>query len=334
MDVRRTAFSILRTAPGARLRFALLLMTIVFTIAAAGASLTLAAQPPTIPTVPGARSSVGYNVKAEFDVGYKVKWSKTSGNPAQNCSGWEVKSGTNEVNAGTVKPVSGHVQLVTGTNEFAPSWGYFVAVGKATGSVERTLVQTGGYKWSEGCGAPKPPAYQSPANDCPGERKFTDRFASIHGEVVKGLAGARTLDKSPTGVKFGAIVFRIVPSAGSPYRNCEFTGSAPEFPVNVPLFVKQAERTALKKLKPGGSYTLEDKYGGYCTADDLPFGETCRFTLDLRVRLRRCPKYVAQEKSIQLTTTQQASFVLCAFYDSPGWTRTNNPSVNSRMLCQ
>jgi hypothetical protein len=279
-----------------RFRLVVLLATFTAVIAGVGAGLTLAAAPPTIPpvpTVPGAPPGAGYNFDAQFTLEYEVKWSKLSGDPTQDCSGWSLSQGTNEVYAQSVGRIQGHIQINTGTA--SPGRVTLVAVGKAKGFVLRRLTDKGGFKEpSGGCGydAPK---YVAPTNDC-GRRHFTTRNATL-------LATQRTfdgtLDASRPSVNIqGAyqrdyIDFAVVPdSSARLYRSCESTGRrAPEFPVkNVGIIVSVPAKTALSKLKPGNSYLLKaakfDGLGIDCT-DELPKGETCTYNRELYLRIHR-----------------------------------------------
>lgn len=270
-----------------RFRPVLLLAILTAVIAAAVAGLAPAASRS---TVPGAlRPAAGYNFHAEFRLTYEVKWSATSGDPAHDCSEWSATSGTNEVNVISVAPIAGHIQSIyTGSaTQGRRSWATITAVGKAKGTVERTLSVSGGFVWpADGCGYPRPPTWVPPRNDC-ATRPFTSRSAVFRAALRRFDA---TLDGSSPGAALGKtpfIDFIVAPDAGVPlYRNCE-AGFAEEFPVeNVGLVVKRSDRRALSLLKPGHIYKMSGDTNVDCT-DELPDGATCKGYIDIEVKFQR-----------------------------------------------
>jgi hypothetical protein len=244
----------------------------------------------TAASVPAARSGPGnttqrdasFVIQAEFGVGYEVMWQSRSGDPATECSEWRESHGSTEVNAGSIGPIRGLLQVRGGTVTGTAGWGRIVVSGKAKGTVARRLVETGGSNWPSSCVGARPAPFRPPPNDCGGERQFRVP-AAILGATARKFDG--TLDPSPSGGTLKPLVEFWVHPPRDAYRNCRSTEAAPLYPLRVALVLKVADRRKLYGLKRGQSHTVTHEYGGACKAR-IPKDE-CSFALDLHIRIRR-----------------------------------------------
>lgn len=265
-----------------RLSLPISLAAITAVIAGAGAGSSAELQTPRPPPV-----VVGYNLTAAFTASLLVSWSLREGDRSDPCSAWAETNGLNKVNARSVKPVKGYLQIYrrgfqrTRSGPVA-SWGSLVAVGKAKGTIERSLDQQSGVNGGAGCGQ----RYRFPPTTC-GERLFTTRSATL---LATWRVFNRTLDprdSDPTvlaGLSEESIDFTITPSR-DPFSTCDIPSYAKAFPVDVGLRVRDRDWDALRALKRGKSYELSHRYGGRCT-EALP-ARDCAFVLDLSVTIKR-----------------------------------------------
>lgn len=214
-----------------RLLLPVSLAAITAVIAGAGAGSSAELQTPRTPPV-----VAGYNLTAAFTASLLVSWALREGDRSDACSAWAETSGLNKVNARTVKPVKGYLQIYR--RGFQPrrgpvqSWGSLVAVGKARGTIERSLDQQSGVNGGAGCGQ----RYRFPPTTC-GERLFTTRPATL---LATWRVFNRTLDPrdiDPTGLgglSKESIDFTITPGR-DPFSNCDIPSYAKAFPVDVGL---------------------------------------------------------------------------------------------------
>ena len=229
----------------------------------------------------------GYNLTAEFSASLFVSWAVREGDRNLECNAWAETSGLNKAKASTVKPVKGFLQifrrgLAPRTRRGpVPSWGNLVAVGRAKGTVDRSLDQQSGVNGGAGCGTAK----RFPPTSC-GERSFTTRTATLLAtwRVFDRTLDPREIDPSLVGLSRESIDFSVAP-ARDPYSACEIPRFAWGFPVDVGLRVDDRDWNALRALKRKRSYQLRDHYGGRCS-EALP-ARDCSFVLDLSVTIRR-----------------------------------------------
>lgn len=243
-----------------------------------------------------------YVLQVDFGVGLETTWTNRSGNPADQCTGWNEVTVTNEVNAKSGPRPPSRVYTIRGlfTNfyvlpkrvrdQIMKSGGLgwraydFSALGVAHGTVDRRRVEKGEDKdCSSGTPVVKP--FRPPPNDC-GHRSFTTRTAALK-------AGWRKFDGTlkSLGVEaeraFGrqAIVFSVQPDL-APYRKCD-AGGAPEYPFGMGL-VLPAEFVipGLVRMKVGDIRRFDHQYAGDCDKDIQPPAK-CTFSLDLNVRIKR-----------------------------------------------
>lgn len=268
-----------------RLMLVVSLSAISAVIAGTGAGSGAELQTPRTPPV-----VAGYNLTAMFSASLLVSWTLREGDRNDACSAWAETSGLNKVNTRTVKPVKGYLQILRRGFQprrgVVPPWGSLVAVGKATGTIERSLDQQSGVNGGAGCGQ----RYRFPPSTC-GERSFAVRTASLlarwrvfDGTLDPNSLGAGGGNDPLAGLPNESIDFWISPGR-DPFGACDIPSYAKAFPVDVGLKVSDRDWSALRALKRGKSYELSHRYGGRCT-ESLP-ARDCAFVLDLSVTIKR-----------------------------------------------
>ena len=238
--------------------------------------------------------SVNQVLAVEFGVGYEVTSTIKAGDPSQ-CN-WRELRLTEEVNGGSGAPRSKVDTVKGGLTDFAvlppkvrklikapfPWLQYnLTAVGAAHGTVERRRVETGAEGGDLDCKPITPPP-----NDC-GGRTFTTPTATLMSARRRfdGTLKSLITDGKGAATPF-AISFTLAPT-GRLFRSCEVAElGVPEYPTNVGLVLPAGFVTQLAHLRVRGLAIYRHEYSGDCDPDEDP-SVTCRFEVDLHVRIRR-----------------------------------------------
>jgi hypothetical protein len=248
------------------------------------------------PTVTAAgAATAAYLFKAEFGVGYEIDWTESSGNQADDCNDWRLSHGTIDVSVGSYDPKRKTSLALPGraaifrSNNVNTGWARLVAVGPAKGTVQRTLIETGG---TTQCGNTPPQPFVAPANDCAGgrARPYSIPNASLRAAGGRGsftLNEVTEINTPASSVRIWTIAISAAPLR-SLYRNCRTSAYAPPYPASVGLPMFQGTIAALRKLKPGQKRRIERTWTGDCQPpDEISTDAACRFKLDLHVDIRR-----------------------------------------------
>lgn len=283
----------------------------VTTVVAAALAGTSAATPAGYSAV---RPVASYPITASFEVEYGFGWA-TGEESTDPCAVWQTVDGHVSVHARSVATATEPFQgfLVVNRPKRAvhharaqrniPIWGQLAAVGKASGTVLRTLTYAGGPR-----GCPGVASYVPPRTDCRLNQPFVASRAGSPASLVSAfrpyirpdqedsldyskhtstrlVASGRDLVVAPfTGFR-QTILLSVQPDRQI-YRICPTTPSAPAYPTFVALDITPADWRALARLSPGGKRTIGPRVmRGECEAE-LAFQE-CTYRLSVAVTIRR-----------------------------------------------
>ncbi len=262
-------------------------MRILLAITVATCAAFMGGSSAAAPSDPFAREAT-YLFHAQFDLDYKFDWVETSGDRFGSCSYRTDDRGSSDVSAASLTWIPGTLRIPRTLTSRTWSPTALVATGarkqgnqvpmNARVEMTRRLVQQGGT--TPGCVTPPPP-FRPPPNDC-GAVAYTTRTATLQAGTLKSVGTLETLLASGT----KAAIRVTVPATREPYRRCLTTLNAPRFPFLLPVGLSNPDLAALRNLKAGEKYRIQDDYAGHCKTG-LPDTSSCHFDLDIAVTIRR-----------------------------------------------